>query len=900
MYRVQNSVGSKGRTVARLALAGALILGGTAALVAPGSAAGTDALNGKVFVDLNNDGIRQTSEVGLSGVAVKVTATDGTSAATTSGANGAYSLALSSIGAGPYRIEYSGWPANFRPGPHGANNGTSVVRTQAGGTQDFGVVDPDTFCQNNPKLVLTCFVSGNAPQDLKTVTEFGVGGAQEVSSHDATKPLPAGAQAATTTVGTVTQTGSVYGTGYDPRSGNLYLGAFAKKYVPFGGGGSGAILVRRANGTITQFFNTGSSANRTPTSPNNWMTDPWTDQIGKVGWGDIDVVDGKLYAVNLEDRNLYVFTLDASGNATGAPTKYPIPANATNPDDSRPFGLGHRGGLIYVGGVDSKQIAGGVPTAWVRTFDPATGTFGAVVTSFGLGFNRGCAYVAQREPTWFEPNPPRDCSPVDGGTTWRAWGKAPATGTTEDPQFGIVRTSVNPQPELSAIEFGTDGAMMLGFRDRYGDQSGRMIPAGTGTNFLGQTVDLWDTSFAFGDTLRLAQTQTGVWTLENNGTSGGVTGTANSGNGPGGGEFYDGDSSLYHAQTFGIAALEGHDETTLGGLAYLPNSDRLVSTAYDVFGRWDLLGVKYLTNTGDAAPKGASSTDLNQQAQAVLQGTYGGNNRNDPRTAIPFGKANGLGDLEVLCDEAPIELGNYVWFDTNGNGLQDSGEPPLAGVTVKLLSATGQTLATAITDANGQYFFASAGAPNLPATPAANIGVVTGGIKPHTAYSITFDSSTANLAAAGITGPISPTTAGAAGATINSDGVSSGGGLPTVKLTTGGAGSNDHTFDQGYVTAVVTTTTTTAPPTSVASATTVAGATTTVSTTAPGASVLGVTTIAQATTVAPSPAGPQVLGVSATRRLALTGADSNRMVFLGIGMIVAGCGVVLLGRRRTA
>jgi len=60
----------------------------------------------------------------------------------------------------------------------------------------------------------------------------------------------------------------------------------------------------------------------------------------------------------------------------------------------------------------------------------------------------------------------------------------------------------------------------------------------------------------------------------------------------------------------------------------------------------------------------------------------------------------------AFCQSAPIEIGNRVWLDTNGNGLQDPGEPSIAGVTVHLYAADGTTLLkTAITDANGDYYF---------------------------------------------------------------------------------------------------------------------------------------------------------------------------------------------------
>ena len=53
-----------------------------------------------------------------------------------------------------------------------------------------------------------------------------------------------------------------------------------------------------------------------------------------------------------------------------------------------------------------------------------------------------------------------------------------------------------------------------------------------------------------------------------------------------------------------------------------------------------------------------------------------------------FAKANGMGDIEALCDAAPLEIGNRIWSDTNGNGIQDPGEAGIDGVTVQLLDAT--------------------------------------------------------------------------------------------------------------------------------------------------------------------------------------------------------------------
>jgi hypothetical protein len=51
-------------------------------------------------------------------------------------------------------------------------------------------------------------------------------------------------------------------------------------------------------------------------------------------------------------------------------------------------------------------------------------------------------------------------------------------------------------------------------------------------------------------------------------------------------------------------------------------------------------------------------------------------------------------------------IGNHVWFDTNGNGLQDVGEPGVAGVTVTLYNAADDTVVSSTTtDGDGLYSF---------------------------------------------------------------------------------------------------------------------------------------------------------------------------------------------------
>ena len=52
----------------------------------------------------------------------------------------------------------------------------------------------------------------------------------------------------------------------------------------------------------------------------------------------------------------------------------------------------------------------------------------------------------------------------------------------------------------------------------------------------------------------------------------------------------------------------------------------------------------------------------------------------------------------------PINIGNLVWHDLNGNGIQDAGEPGIAGMTVQLWNAAKNNLIfSAVTNANGNY-----------------------------------------------------------------------------------------------------------------------------------------------------------------------------------------------------
>ncbi len=70
----------------------------------------------------------------------------------------------------------------------------------------------------------------------------------------------------------------------------------------------------------------------------------------------------------------------------------------------------------------------------------------------------------------------------------------------------------------------------------------------------------------------------------------------------------------------------------------------------------------------------------------------------------------------------PFLIGDTVFLDTNGNGIQDLGEPGIMGVIVDLIDGNGELVETAITDANGHYLFEVEALPYLVRIAAENFG----------------------------------------------------------------------------------------------------------------------------------------------------------------------------------
>ncbi|MFC0168281.1 SdrD B-like domain-containing protein [Pseudoduganella danionis] len=103
------------------------------------------------------------------------------------------------------------------------------------------------------------------------------------------------------------------------------------------------------------------------------------------------------------------------------------------------------------------------------------------------------------------------------------------------------------------------------------------------------------------------------------------------------------------------------------------------------------LPTNYIFTSADQGSSDAKDSDANVTTGKTAQVT------------LASGQVNNDLDAGVMAIQA--KLGDTVWEDKNGNGVQDSGESGLCGVTVQLKDASGKVVATTATDAAGHYTF---------------------------------------------------------------------------------------------------------------------------------------------------------------------------------------------------
>ncbi len=113
--------------------------------------------------------------------------------------------------------------------------------------------------------------------------------------------------------------------------------------------------------------------------------------------------------------------------------------------------------------------------------------------------------------------------------------------------------------------------------------------------------------------------------------------------------------------------------------------------------------VQFIMPLGYAAsPNVTSNTALNSDGVAINANTYA-----TPIINLAASQNKMDVDQGFYNVTANAAIGNIVWNDVNNNGIQESGEPGMPGISVTLFNASGAVMATTTTNANGNYLFSN-------------------------------------------------------------------------------------------------------------------------------------------------------------------------------------------------
>ncbi len=133
-------------------------------------------------------------------------------------------------------------------------------------------------------------------------------------------------------------------------------------------------------------------------------------------------------------------------------------------------------------------------------------------------------------------------------------------------------------------------------------------------------------------------------------------------------------------------------------------------TTTDQYGYWNIVGAPDGTYIPRFAllPPGYIVTShkigANTEDSDIL-----GNGRSSVSVAVGAG-TRVYNDIDLGLVPQSAVLGDFVWDDLNGNGVQDAGEPGIGSATATLYNSANVALGSAVTDASGKYYF-----PNTPA-----------------------------------------------------------------------------------------------------------------------------------------------------------------------------------------
>lgn len=664
---------------ARVGLTGLLLVtsaitGGTAGTAAASATDGT--LTVQVLRDFFGTGvINTTMDVPQQGMNVDVSDREGHHVAGVTDATGKVVVPPSTaLTGGHYRVDvtvpepYSDYlrAAPASTATNHFDSFTTFVDVSDGKDDSVitGVWNPVHYALPDARYFVPVQNGGNGT-DTRALVAFGVD-TRGTCPQDVACP---------TVLATQAQVGTTFGLAYDKDRRRLFQSAFARRHTLYGPEGGDAIYtVPVDGGGAPAPFAKVAGATVTPHDTDYLIKDAgFTDAPGKEGIGGLALSeDGStLHAVNLLTRTLVSF--DATGSVAAAPSAtVPIPdPGCAASTDWRPFAVTAHDSTLYVGGVCSAESTQDRADlrAVVYAYD---GTQFTAVLTQPLGFERGVIIAGRVGP--------------DGqGNHWNPW-DTDLSRWDEHDLTGGGGAMIDPQPHLASLAFARDGSMILGFRDRFMDVVGwGALDPRPGNNAT-------QNGFSGGDIAMACANPGGGYSWEGTGNCADhTTGLDDGVQEDAVVEYFPGD---YFSQQ-GPAGRAAHQEAAQGAVAYIPQQPWAVSTQMDPTVNVAAGGTGYYHTTTGEGP------GHNPTANAY---EFVGQNQNG------FGKAGGLGAIAYQAANAPIQIGNLVWFDGDRNGVQDPADVRLPGATINLLDASGKQVATTKTDAAGEYYFGGVGA----------------------------------------------------------------------------------------------------------------------------------------------------------------------------------------------
>ncbi|MEM7128152.1 MAG: SdrD B-like domain-containing protein [Chloroflexota bacterium] len=768
---------------------------------------------GNVFYDYNASGSNDgDGEGSIEGILVTAYDPSGNTFTDTTDANGQYVINGLSDGT-EYRIEFTRPAALSLLEPGAAGNSTVQFITAPMGNVDVGFNYPAHYCQSNPTLATSCYVHGpqnNLADDVMVSFPYSAGCVDSdlngvCDSGSFSSPSP-------THIASGNQMGTTWGLAYQRTTDTLFVGAFMKRHTGFRQNGETGSIYKienasNASPTVTEYVDLDALSFDTGTDPHpadnaavlDWELDnnSW-DWVGKMSLGDIDISDDEqtLWTINLFDRKLYSIPIQSAAVQAGDINTYDITNPCGNTTDFRPFAVSFHEGLVYVGiTCTGESSTGGHSGGQVNSHAGDRSLLNAYVYSFdpqnsGAGFTQKLTVPLNYSR---DIGLNGDVQPIDG--EWNPWVNV-FTTYDRDRNPGCSLDRLYPQPWLTDIEFD-NGNMILGIRDRFGDQTGYEMKApspfvvNSAANTGCESGTSGDNSTYFngtgiGDTLRACGDPTTGWTLESNGSCGGIT-TAGSNNsdGPGGGEYYYQDDYHY---TNGGQFTQFHNDIGLGGIVQVPGAAGIAVTAGDPINSFNEFyngGVLWLDNGNGTRTRSYEVYNTSSGIGAPGNGT--------------LAKSNGLGDLEALCLLAPIEIGNRVWNDTDGDGIQDPGEAGIGGVVVTLHAPNGTQLASATTDSQGRYYFSNGQGTDSDSAKYGISGLATD----TTGFELRVAVGQGLLAGLNLSPQDNDANDNADDGDLRDSDADLSGGSAVVLFDTGSAGANNHTYDFGFTAQVI-------------------------------------------------------------------------------------------------